>query len=163
MRHVYLDTNMLVAYFATGKKAEADRKKEILKAFKVLLELADVKLSLSMWTVTEMVQILINQKGMGRKKVAEIANNLLREIKMEGLEIKIVSVSPRDGYTFDDFFYDVREKMILYNPGWGDAIHGVIMRNNGIKEILTFDGKDDFKIMPGLTVIHPKDVAVEPV
>jgi len=42
----------------------------------------------------------------------------------------------------------------------GDVIHSVIMKNNGIAEILTFDEKDDFKQIPGLTVFHPKDIKI---
>jgi predicted nucleic acid-binding protein len=40
----------------------------------------------------------------------------------------------------------------------GDIIHSVIMKNNGLEVILTFDEKSDFKQIPGLTVLHPKDV-----
>jgi hypothetical protein len=36
----------------------------------------------------------------------------------------------------------------------------VIMKNNGISDILTFDEKDDFKQMPDLTVLHPRDVKI---
>ena len=31
------------------------------------------------------------------------------------------------------------------------------MKNNGIDYILTFDEKDDFKQIPGLTVFHPRN------
>ena len=31
---------------------------------------------------------------------------------------------------------------------------------NGIENILTFDEKDDFKQIPGLTVLHPKDMKI---
>jgi len=34
------------------------------------------------------------------------------------------------------------------------------MKNNGIDEILTFDEKDDFKQIPDLTVLHPKDITI---
>ena len=34
------------------------------------------------------------------------------------------------------------------------------MKNNGISEILTFDEKDDFKQIPGLTVFPPKDIRI---
>ena len=51
--------------------------------------------------------------------------------------------------------------MNLYNPGWADAVHCVIMKNNGIKEILSTDEKEDFEIVPGIALIHPKNVALE--
>jgi hypothetical protein len=34
------------------------------------------------------------------------------------------------------------------------------MKNNGITEILAFDEEDDFKQMPDLTVLHPKDLTI---
>lgn len=34
------------------------------------------------------------------------------------------------------------------------------MKNNGITDILTFDEKDDLKQLPGLTVLHPKDIKI---
>ena len=37
-------------------------------------------------------------------------------------------------------------------------MHSIIMKNNGIEQILTFDEKDDFKKIPGFTVLHPKDI-----
>jgi hypothetical protein len=42
----------------------------------------------------------------------------------------------------------------------GDVIHSVIVKNNGISDILTFDEKDDFKQILDLTVLHPKDVKI---
>ncbi len=44
--------------------------------------------------------------------------------------------------------------------GVGDVIHSVIMNNNGGADILTFDEKDDFKKIPDLTVLHPRDVTL---
>jgi len=35
------------------------------------------------------------------------------------------------------------------------------MKNNKVSDILTFDEKDDFKSIPDLTVLHPKDVKLE--
>jgi len=32
------------------------------------------------------------------------------------------------------------------------------MENNGIDTIITFDEKEDFKKIPGLMVVHPKDI-----
>ena len=60
--------------------------------------------------------------------------------------------------TSGNFFYHVREGILRYHSGVGDVIHSVIMKNNGVSTILTFDEKDDFKKIPDLTVLHPKDV-----
>jgi predicted nucleic acid-binding protein len=48
----------------------------------------------------------------------------------------------------------------MYHSGVGDIIHSVIMKNNGITSILTYDEKDDFKQIPDLTVPHPKDIKI---
>ncbi|MDP2638674.1 MAG: type II toxin-antitoxin system VapC family toxin [Candidatus Azambacteria bacterium] len=159
MRYIYLDSNILVSYFATKDEREQKRKESILNAFQIFASLKNVMLSASIWTITEMVKILINEKGMDRKQVSKIANDFIQDPKLGGSKVYIIEgVHPRKRYDFDDFFHDIREKMIIYSPGWGDAMHVVIMKNNGIKEILTLDGKDDFKIIPGILVIHPKDV-----
>ena len=59
-----------------------------------------------------------------------------------------------------EFFFHVREGIFTYHSGVGDVIHSVIMNNNGVAHILTFDEKDDFKKIPGLTVLHPRDVTL---
>ena len=67
-------------------------------------------------------------------------------------------VSPSPDYDFREFFFHVRRGILAYHSGVGDVIHSVIMKNNGVSDILTFDEKDDFKKIPGLRVIHPRDV-----
>ena len=51
--------------------------------------------------------------------------------------------------------------ILAYHSGVGDVIHTVIMKNNGIDSILTFDEKEDFKSIPALTVLHPRDVKLD--
>ena len=69
-------------------------------------------------------------------------------------------MSPQKDYDFAEFFYHVN-KAFSCITGVGDIIHSVIMKNNGITQILTFDEKDDFKQISGLTVIHPKIIRVQ--
>jgi predicted nucleic acid-binding protein len=76
------------------------------------------------------------------------------------LKIFFAEVSPQKDYDFTEFFWHVRQGILKYHSGVGDIIHSVIMKNNGITEILTFDEKDDFKQIPGLTVLHPKDIKI---
>ena len=52
----------------------------------------------------------------------------------------------------------MKHGILLYHSGVGDIIHSVIMKNNSVEQILTFDEKDDFKRIPDLTVLHPKDI-----
>jgi predicted nucleic acid-binding protein len=107
-----------------------------------------------------MVNILISSKGIDRTEVAEMENQLVSERRLQKLKIHIVEVSPDKDYDFVEFFYHVKQSILKYHSGVGDVIHSVIMKNNGITEILTFDEKDDFKQIPGLTVFHPKDIKI---
>lgn len=113
-----------------------------------------------MWAVTEMVNILVSSKKMDRADVADIESQLVSERRLRQIKIHIVEVSPERGYDFDEFFYHVKQSILKFHSGVGDVIHSVVMKNNGITEILTFDEKDDFKQIPGLTVFHPKDIKI---
>ena len=93
---------------------------------------------------------------MAAADVADIEQRLFVE-SFGNLKLHFKDVSPDKNYDFDRFFYDVREGILQYHSGVGDVIHSVIMKNNGVDFILTFDEKDDFKQIPGLTVFHPKD------
>jgi predicted nucleic acid-binding protein len=154
MRLIYLDTNVLVASYAVDE-AENEKKTLAERAFAVFQQLSDVELCTSMWAVTEMVNTLVREKKMERGAVAEVASTLQRKKRLWNLKISFVEVSPQKNYNFDDFFVDVGEAIHAYRSHLADAIHVVIMRNNGITQILTFDGKWD---VPDLTVLHPKNV-----
>jgi predicted nucleic acid-binding protein len=154
MNVIYLDTNILVASYAVDD-AENEKKTLAERAFAVFQQLADVELCTSMWTVTEMFNTLLREKKMERGTVAEIASTLQRKKRLWNLKINFVEVSPQKNYNFDDFFVDVGEAKHAYRSHLADAIHIVIMRNNGITQILTFDGKWE---VPSLTVLHPKDI-----
>jgi predicted nucleic acid-binding protein len=111
-----------------------------------------------MWAITEMVNILVSQKKIDRGEVAEIESQLSSERRLAGLKVHFLDVSPRKDYDFMEFFYHVRQRILSYHSGVGDIIHSVIMKNNDVSNILTFDEKDDFKRIPNQTVLHPKDV-----
>jgi predicted nucleic acid-binding protein len=113
-----------------------------------------------MWAITEMVNILVSGKKMDRGEVAELESQLVSERRLKDLKISFAEVSPQKDYDFADFFWHVRQGILKYHSGVGDIIRSVIMKNNGITEILTFDEKDDFKQIPGLTVLHPKDIQI---
>ena len=126
----------------------------------VFAQLNDVQLCTSMWAITEMVNILVSNKKMDRGQVAEVESQLVSERRLKDLKISFAEVSPQKDYDFTEFFWHVRQGILKYHSGVGDIIHSVIMKNNGITEILTFDEKDDFKQIPGLTVLHPKDIKI---
>lgn len=159
MKRIYLDSNILIAYHSLDK-AEEPKKKMVDNALSVFAQLKDIQLCTSMWTVTEMVNILVSRKKMDRGYVAEIENQLVNERRLKNLRITFVEVSPERDYDFAEFFYHVRHGILQYHSGVGDVIHSVIMKNNGITDILTFDEKDDFKQIPDLIVLHPKDVKI---
>jgi predicted nucleic acid-binding protein len=159
MRRVYFDSNILIAYYSTDR-AEEIKKRMVENALAVFAQIEDVELCTSMWAVTEMVNILVSSKNMGRAAVAEIESQLLNERRVQQLRIHILQVSPDKGYDFTEFFFHVKQGILEFHSGVGDVIHSVIMKNNGITEILTFDEKDDFKQIPGLTVFHPKDIRI---
>jgi predicted nucleic acid-binding protein len=159
MKRIYLDSNVLIAFYSLDKTEDAKRKM-VEAALDVFAELADVQLCTSTWAITEMVNILVSRHKLDRGYVAEQENQLVSEKRLKSLKIQIIEVSPRKDYDFSEFFYHVRQDILRYHSGVGDVIHSVIMRNNGIAEILTFDEKDDFKQIPGLTVLHPRDIKI---
>jgi len=158
MRQIYLDSNVLIAYFAVDK-AEEEKKQSVKSALKAFAELRGVQLCTSVWAVTEMVNVLVSKKKMNPGDVTGIESQLVNERRLEGLRICLVKVSPKDDYDFEEFFYHVRQDILQFHPGVGDVIHSVIMKNNGIKEILTFD-VEDFKQIPDLTVLDPKNIKI---
>jgi predicted nucleic acid-binding protein len=159
MKRIYLDSNILISYFSTDR-AEETKNKLVSEALAVFAQLKDLQLCTSIWAITEMVNILVSQKRMPLGVVAEIESQLMSERRLQNLKIQLVEVSPDKDYDFAEFFYHVRQSILKYHSGVGDTIHSVIMKNNGITDILTFDEKDDFKQIPGLTVLHPKDIKI---
>jgi predicted nucleic acid-binding protein len=159
MKRIYLDSNILIAHFSNDK-AEESNKKMVENALSVFEQLRDIELCTSMWAITETVNILVSNKKMDRGAVAQIESALISERRLESLKIRFLEVSPIKDYDFSEFFYHVRQGILQYHSGVGDVIHSVIMKNNGVDNILTFDGKSDFKQIPGLTVLHPRDIKI---
>ncbi len=157
MRRIYLDSNILISHFSKDK-AEEIKRQMVGNSLTVFGDLRDVQLCTSMWAITEMVNVLVSQKKIDRGEVAEIESQLSSERRLAGLKIHFLDVSPRKDYDFMEFFYHVRQGILSYHSGVGDIIHSVIMKSNNVSNILTFDEKDDFKRIPNLTVLHPKDV-----
>ena len=121
-------------------------------------QLTDLQLCTSLWAVTEMVNILISQKKMDPKDVAEIESQLVNEKRLKNLKLYLLEVSPRKDYDFAEFFFHVRQGILKYHSGVGDVIHSVIMKNHDVSQSLTFDEKDDFRRIPHLIVLPPRDI-----
>jgi len=159
MERIYLDTNILVA-LAVDQPSVVERKSWVISALNALSDSDHVTFVVSTWTLTEMVKVLINEYSIRPKQVAILHNGIIETNTFLGYEFEVIQSSVDNKYTIEDLFIDVREIMTNYSPGWGDAIHSVIMRNNSIKTILSSDSKDDFKIIPGFELIHPKDIEI---
>ena len=159
MKRIYLDSNVLIAYHSPDK-AEEIKKRMVEDALLAFGQLKDVQLCTSMWAITEMVNILVSGKKMERAVVAAIEEQLVNERRLRNLKMQLLDVSPQKDYDFSEFFYHVRQGILRYHSGVGDIIHSVIMKNNDVDQILTFDEKDDFKQIPDLTVLHPKDIKI---
>lgn len=157
MKRIYLDANILIAHFATDK-SEEEKRRLVDSALAVFGQLQDIEICTSMWALTEMVNILVSAKKMDRGVVAQIENTFVSEKRLGKMKIRLLDVSPQKDYDFSEFFYHVRQGILLYHSGVGDVIHSVIMKNNNIADILTFDEKSDFKQIPDLTVLHPKNI-----
>ena len=78
MRRIYLDSIILIAYFAIDK-AEEPKQKLVDNALAVFELAKDVQLCTPMRAVTEMVNILVSWKKMDRADVAEIESRLDNE------------------------------------------------------------------------------------
>lgn len=158
-KKIYLDSCILIAYFSITK--EELEKKEIIKAaFSVIKKLnLDVRIYTSRWAIAEMINILLSRMKLKNDYVLSCESALLNSQRIENIKVEIVNV---EGdvlkYDFQEFFYNIRECILKYHSGVGDTIHSVIMENNDIDTILTFDEKKDFKQIKGLTVLHPRDI-----
>ena len=153
MNYFYLDTCILVALITKDK-----RKKVVIQALNTIMSIEDAVLVTSDFTFVEMAKVLINTFQQSPKTTARQINTITKNSEIEGFEFQVLSTSPSSKYSFDQFWIDVGENMSLYNPGWGDSVHCVIMKNNDIENIVSLDTKDDFEIVRGITLMHPKDI-----
>ena len=124
MNRIYLDSNILIAYYSQDKPEET-KKKMVDNALAVFAQLKDIQLCTSMWAVTEMVNILVSSKKMNRGIVAEIENQLVNERRLRNLKLHFLEISPDKEYDFGEFFYHVRHAILKYHSGVGDVIHSV--------------------------------------
>ena len=159
MTSIYLDSNILIAYYSRNK-SEEEKRKIILKVLRTFEKTPSIKLFTSAWTIAETINILISRLNMDQHEVAELENRLTNERRIERLKIEILDVSPVKDYDFKEFFYNIRQGILKYHSGVGDTIHSVIMENYDIRTILTFD-PEDFTKIPDLTVLDPKVMKVE--
>ncbi|MGD0351438.1 MAG: hypothetical protein ABSB84_14160 [Verrucomicrobiota bacterium] len=123
MKRIYLDSNILIAYFSICSSEDA-KKKMVEEALLVFAELKDFELCTSMWSLTETFNILVSRQKMDRGAVAEIESRLVNEKRLGDLKLCFVDVSPKKDYDFAEFFYHVRQGILKYHSGVGDILPG---------------------------------------
>ena len=153
MNRFYLDTCILVA-LATKEATYED----IKAALKIVLNIDNSELVTSDFAFVEMAKVLVNQKEFKPKKASKVINDISKNTMVDEFSFTVIPTENNPSYSFDKFWFDVAENMSLYNPGWGDAIHCVIMRNNDISNIISIDTKDDFEIVRGINLLHPESI-----
>lgn len=155
---IYLDSCTLIAYFSPHEE-EKEKKKEINAALLILEQLKDVELCVSHWAISEFINILLSKHKLTNEEVLKLESSLLNKKRIGNIKLTLIEISGDDKkYDLQEFIYDIRENILKYHSGVGDVIHSVIMKNNRINYILTFDEKEDFKKIEGLVVLHPKNI-----
>ena len=152
----YLDANIIVSLLY-----EEERSSLVRDGLGVVLAMDGVSLVTSQFAFIEATKALINSKSLSPKTASKRVHTALKSLELNGVPFRLVPTTMDASYTFDDFWTDVGENMNLYNPGWGDSIHCVIMKNNGLENILSVDAKDDFEIVPNLNLFHPAMIVGE--
>ena len=145
---IYLDSCIFVAYFMKEK----EKIKKLDKFFKES-EDSGVQFFTSDWTLTEIVKVLIKDKKISSKRVANYIQELQRTKRIKDTKFLWIQVSIKKGYDFEEFFFEVQKIQLQYKGSLGDAIHALVMKNNKIKTILTTDS--EFNGMKDMIVINP--------
>lgn len=153
MNFFYLDTCIFVTLFT-----DEDRRDVVVQAMANINQIEDAVFVTSDFTFVEMAKVLINTKKHNPKATAKGINKITKSRSIDGFDFTILPTSPSPKYTFDKFWADVGQNMNLYNPGWGDSMHCVIMKNNDVENILSLDAKHDFELVPGINLFHPEDM-----
>lgn len=150
---VYLDSCILISFFSKLEK-EKKNKKTVEKILSKLGEFRMIETCISPLVITETINILLNEHKMNNQEVLGMESGLINKKRLGDLKIKILKAkkeSQKD-YDFEEFLYEIREATLKYHPGFADAMHIVIMKNNGVEFIMTFNPKD-FEGVEGLTVV----------
>lgn len=150
MKQWYVDTCVFVSYFSS-RRSENVNKSIARKVFSDASEAVDLELVTSHWTLTELTKILVKSHGMDRERISNIVSDLIRRGRVEGAKIHLIDVSPRSDYNFSELCSDLQDGIMKYRVGFQDVLHTIIMKNNGIDTILTFDS--GFEDIDGLNVV----------
>lgn len=154
---IYVDTCILVTYY---DKSDTERRKEVINCLEVISKNSD-KLSLvtSDFTFTEFVKVAQKLNGFNEENIYQTVQDIVRRKKIgKKYPIDIIDgEGTAKQYTLNDFFIELQDILLDSRPGLADAIHYLMMKNNKIKRVLTFD-VDDFRKISKIDVIHPSSI-----
>jgi len=159
---LYLDSGIILAFYY--KKDSQNKHNRVKKFFKEVFQLKDqINLVCSDFSITEFVQAYVTKPKVSEKHAFEISSDIAQLQKIgRKYPFEWVEVEGKEGkdYEFGAFFIDLRRIILSTKPrpGLGDAIHAVIIKNNKLKYIITFN-KKDFKNIKGIIPLEPEEIS----
>lgn len=144
---IYLDSCIFIASFLKEKE-KINKIKKFFEDSKSL----NIKFVTSDWTLTEIVTVLIKNKKIPSKKVANYIQEIERTKRVENIKFEFIKIK-EENYDLEEFFFGIQKIQLEYRGSLGDAIHALIMKKNLIKTILTTDS--EFAGMKDMNVINP--------
>lgn len=153
-RKLYLDTCILIAFhYRKDPKHKATK-----EFFKEISKINEAILFCSEFCLTEFVQAYSKKKDISLTEAYQKSNNMVISKKIDKYPFSFANVKGKEkNYDFSTFFVDLQEIILNAKTHLADAIHSIIMRNNKIKYIVTFN-KDDFKNVEKSIPLTFKDV-----
>ena len=153
-RKLYVDTGILVAIYYEGDKYN----KNALNFFQKIMKLKNTDIVCSNFCITEFAQVCVKKDIFSESETYKISNALLTTLKIDRLyPFKMIDAKGKNvNYKFEEFFLDIQSIILETKPRphLADVIHSVIMRNNKIKTIVTYN-VNDFKGIMGIKAYTP--------
>ena len=156
MKQIYLDSNVIIP-LVSNSPDDSEDKENIIKTLKKFEDSPEIEFVMSHHTILETVKILRVKRSFTEDDLHKIYNELALKSRILGIKIKVIDFSIEDDYSFTEMFYDMHIALLKQKHGIEDAMHVVIMQNNNIDTLMTFN-ESDF-LIPGFTVINPKEIA----
>jgi len=159
MRRLYVDTCLIIAYFHANEPNNQHQRS--IDFFDRIDSIENIEICLSPFTITEFTQAYVTKRGVTDEQAHKTTNALLLTGKID--KKYTFSLLKTEGghkkYNFGDFFLDIQTVLLSTTPrpGIADAVHGTIMENNEIFEIVTFN-KNDFTNMINITPFYPEEI-----
>ncbi|MGB2636426.1 MAG: hypothetical protein WAM58_21020 [Candidatus Acidiferrum sp.] len=117
MKRIYLDSNILISFYSADR-AEETRTGLLTRRSSFSLNSRICNFVPQFEAITEMVNILVSRKRMPLGEVAEIESQLMSERRLKNLKIQLIEVSPDKEYDFAEFFYHVRQSILISLRCW---------------------------------------------